>query len=123
MPPSGPQPGKISSYTGASELYRSCLPRMDTSRHTPRSAASACSSSVRPLSVTAALSCPIRVLLPPARTKPESWEWTMLDDFSLKAAAKEKNHKGHEVPQRSTRFFRCGFVSLEGVRLASNRPT
>src|ERR1700757_433740 len=87
----------MSSYTGASEPYNSCLPRMETSRHTSRNAASVCSSSVRPFTVTAALSCPIRVLLPPARTKPESWECTIANDFSLNSAGQRKNHQGHET--------------------------
>src|SRR5712672_2678806 len=50
---------------------------MATSRHTSRKAARACCSSVSPFRVREALSWPMRVLLPPARTKPDSWEWTI----------------------------------------------
>src|SRR5438309_4690778 len=88
---------------------------MATSRHTCRMAASACSSSVRPFSCKAALSRPMRVLLPPARTKPETWEWTIaLIVVRVRApgpAKTPKNRKGHaETPGSAPSG--CPFVSF-----------
>ena len=68
IPPKGPQPGNISSTTGANAANFLWLPTMRTSGVTDRARPSALAKSVRPSNSTKALSLPMRVLLPPART-------------------------------------------------------
>src|ERR1700730_3979638 len=90
---------------------------MATSRHTSLKAANACCSKVSPFKVSPALSWPIRVLLPPASTKPESWGCTIATILARGQYKKNRDLKR----AKKILLVLCGPQVPVGVRLSRRK--